>query len=95
MNNAFVNPLAPKKTGVIEAARRIKGWTRKHLKLDDATIVSVNELACHLPDCPPRETVILVMSGPNATRQFSIHKGLMDVTLEDVSLAATDVQDDE
>ncbi|AJY45086.1 hypothetical protein [Martelella endophytica] len=94
MSSAFVNPLAPKKPDVIESARRIKSWTRTCLKIDDATIVSVNELACHLPGCPPKETVILVMAGPNDTGQFSIHKAMADVTLEDVSLGATDVQDD-
>ncbi|MEO1986492.1 MAG: hypothetical protein ABGX47_07550 [Martelella sp.] len=94
MSSAFVNPLAPKKPDVIESARRIKSWTRACLKIDDATIVSVNELACHLPGCPPKETVILVMAGPNDTRQFSIHKAMADVTLEDVRLVAADVQDD-
>ncbi|AQZ49536.1 hypothetical protein [Martelella mediterranea] len=93
MSSAFVNPLAPKKSGVIESARRIKNWTRACLKIDDATIISVNELACHLPGCPPKETVILVMAGPNDTTQFSIHKTIADVTFEDVSLMATDVQD--
>ncbi|MAU21649.1 MAG: hypothetical protein CMH13_14120 [Martelella sp.] len=88
-----MNPLAPKRPNVVESARRIKSWTRACLKIDDATIVSVNELACHLPGCPPKETVILVMTGPNDTRQFSIHKAMAYVTFEDVSLVAADVQD--
>tara|TARA_B100001778_G_scaffold330561_1_gene333259 strand:+ start:2269 stop:2556 length:288 start_codon:yes stop_codon:yes gene_type:complete len=93
LSSAFVNPLAPKRPNVVESARRIKSWTRACLKIDDATIVSVNELACHLPGCPPKETVILVMTGPNDTRQFSIHKAMAYVTFEDVSLVAADVQD--
>ncbi|MBB4124445.1 hypothetical protein [Martelella radicis] len=92
MSNAFVNPLAPKKPSVIEAARRIKGWTRALLKIDDATVVSINELACHVPGCPPRETVILVMAGPTDTRQFSIHKAMADVTCEDVDAVVADGQ---
>lgn len=89
MNHGFVNPLAPKKPGVIDAARRIKGWTRAILAIDETTAVSVNELACHLPGCPPRETVILVISGPNDTRQMSIHKAMTDVTHDDVHAVAT------
>ncbi|MCD1635367.1 hypothetical protein K7H91_16480 [Martelella mediterranea] len=88
-----MNPLARKQPGVIEAARRIKSWTRDLLAIDDATIVSVNELACHLPGCPPRETVILVMAGPNDTRQFSIHKAMADVTFEDVRQVVVNIQD--
>ncbi|TPW27678.1 hypothetical protein FJU08_19540 [Martelella alba] len=84
-----MNPLAPKGPGVIDAARRIKGWTRTMLAIDETTVVSVNELACHLPGCPPRETVILVMTGPNDTRQFSIHKAMAEVTHDDVHAAAT------
>lgn len=88
MNNAFVNPLAPKGSNVIEAARTIKRWTRERLDLEETAIISVNELACHLPGCPPRETVILVMEGTRRPLQFSVHKALTEVTRDDVLAAA-------
>jgi len=93
LSNTFVNPLARKQPGVIEAARKVKSWARACLKIDDATIVSVNELTCHLPGCPPRETVILVMAEPNDTSQFSIHKAMEDVTFEDVRQVVVNIQD--
>ena len=61
MSRAFVNPLARGTAGVVDRARAIKQWTRDRLALPDEAVVSVNELACHLPGCLPKETVVLVM----------------------------------
>ncbi len=55
--------------------------------LQDNAIVSVNELACHLPGCPPKETVVLVMQGPGPTMQASIHKPMKDIVVEDIASA--------
>src|SRR5690606_29663987 len=49
-------------------------------------VVSVSELACHVPGCPPKETVILVMHGTE-TVQASVHKPMKDVTENDVAHA--------
>lgn len=69
------------------AAAAIKEWTRAALSLCDDTAVSVNELACVQPDCPPRETVILVLqSGAPATR-LSIHKAIVDIDERDIDEA--------
>ena len=86
MSSAFVNPLQRRTPGLVEQARAIKQWTRETLALTDDTVVSVNELACHLPGCPPRETVILVMSAAG-TMQASIHKALAEVDETDVAAA--------
>ena len=86
MSAAFVNPLQRRAPGLVEQARSIKRWTRTCLALSDDTVVSVNELACHFPGCPPKETVILVMTA-SATVQASIHKALTEVTEADVTVA--------
>ncbi|MBT9370868.1 hypothetical protein [Rhizobium sp. CSW-27] len=86
MTPSFVNPLARKAGSVVDSVRSIKSWVRGQLALPEDTVVSVSELACHVPGCPPKETVILVMQG-TATLQFSIHKALRDVAEEDVSTA--------
>lgn len=86
MSAAFVNPLQRRTPGLVEQARAIKQWTRACLDLAEETVVSVNELACHLPGCPPKETVILVMNA-SKTVQASIHKALMDVAEADVVAA--------
>ncbi|WP_173514624.1 hypothetical protein [Sinorhizobium psoraleae] len=86
MNNAFINPLARGAPAVVSGARAIKQWTREALTLSEDAVVSVNELACHLPGCPPKETVVLVMQGAR-TLQVSIHKAMQDLTENDVALA--------
>ncbi len=86
MTSAFVNPLQRRAPGLVEQARTIKQWTRESLALPDDTVVSVNELACHLPGCPPKETVILVMNAA-VTVQASIHKALAEVAEADVAAA--------
>jgi hypothetical protein len=83
---AFVNPLQRRPTGLADHARQIKQWVRSALSLPDGAAVSVNELACHIPGCPPKETVILVMDA-TAIRQASLHKPLSDITAEDIRLA--------
>ena len=86
MSAAFVNPLQRRTPGLVEQARAIKQWTRACLDLAEETVVSVNELACHLPGCPPKETVILVMNAER-TLQASIHKALTEVAEADIVAA--------
>lgn len=87
MSRAFVNPLSRNDPGVAVCARAVKQWTRDILALAEDAVVSVNELACHLPGCPPRETVILVMRAGEQTFQVSMHKAMRDVTRDDVETA--------
>ncbi|MCZ4093328.1 hypothetical protein [Sinorhizobium psoraleae] len=85
MNSGFSN-LARRTPAVVSRARAIKQWTREALMLCDDAVVSVNELACHLPGCPPKETVVLVMQGAR-TLQVSIHKAMQDLTEDDIAFA--------
>jgi len=87
MSAAFINPLQRRSSGLVGQVRAIKHWTRTCLGLAEETVVSVNELACHLPGCPPKETVILVMNA-QMTIQASIHKALTDVVEADIVAAA-------
>lgn len=87
MSGAFVNPLARGMPGPVNKARQIKDWTREILALPDEAVVSVNELACSLPDCPPKETVILVMVLGVPARHASLHMPLRDVRREDLTVA--------
>jgi hypothetical protein len=86
MSAAFVNPLARSGIGLVSSARAIKQWTRELLNLPVETVVSVNELVCHVPGCPPKETVVLVMCGRD-TDQVSVHKAMQDVTRADLAIA--------
>jgi hypothetical protein len=84
MRAAFHNPLARGSSDIIAKARSIKQWARQALAIPDDAVVSVNEISCALPDCPPKETVILVMSNGD-TIQVSIHKAMADVLEHDVA----------
>lgn len=39
------------------------------------------------PDCPPRETVILVLRSDAPALRISIHKAIVDISQEDVIVA--------
>lgn len=87
MSAPFVNPLSRGSASVLGRAREIKAWARELFGLSDDAVVSVNELACHVPGCPPKETVVLMMFG-DQTVQVSIHKAVLDVTREDIDAGA-------
>jgi hypothetical protein len=83
--SSFVNPLD--RHGSIdlpERAAAIKLWTRQNLPLTEETAVSVSEFACAKPSCPPRQTVILVLSEDMSIQKMSIHKAMADVCEADV-----------
>lgn len=86
MTRSFANPLSRGSAGVLSKAREIKTWAREISNLPDDAVVSVNELACHVPGCPPKETVVLMMYS-GQTVQVSIHKAIIEITREDVATA--------
>ncbi|WEK49496.1 MAG: hypothetical protein P0Y66_17435 [Candidatus Kaistia colombiensis] len=85
----FANPFAPRDAAErAEAAARIKNWTRSALCLDDAARVLVHELACSRPNCPPRETVILIVPATDAAPfKIALHRAMRDLTENDLRRA--------
>lgn len=77
------NPLA-RGPRLPEATAAVRRWTRGALGLDEDAVVSVNELACARPDCPPRETVLLVLRSGAPAIRVAIHKAIVDIGEEDV-----------
>ena len=63
--------------------RQIKDWAYEYLDLPATVSVSVMELECHEPGCPPLETVIAAMEQGKKTRQWKLHKPVPDITVED------------
>ncbi|NTB99522.1 hypothetical protein G6M84_23860 [Agrobacterium tumefaciens] len=78
------NPLARSGSAIVSQARLLKQWSRDLLHLHPDDIVTVSELSCALPDCPPRETVIVILSASRETLQLSIHKALLEVEYDDI-----------
>ena len=64
--------------------RQIKAWAYECLPISADAVVSVMELECREPGCPPLETVVAAMERGKETRQWRFHKAIPDVTREDV-----------
>ncbi len=64
--------------------RQIKEWAYACLPVSSEATLSVMELECHEPGCPPLETVIAAMEEGKGTRQWKLHKPIPDVTRADL-----------
>jgi hypothetical protein len=64
--------------------REVKQWVYERLQLPEEATVMVTELRCTEPDCPPLETVIVVMEPEKPSWQFKIHKPVADVQVGDI-----------
>lgn len=53
------------------------------LEIDSEIPVSISQLQCSEPDCPPIETVIAVMTNP--AQQYKIHKPVAEINQADIS----------
>ena len=78
MNNLFARRTAPGRAG------DVKEWVTECLSLTEADLVSVAELACHEPGCPPVETVVAVHASDGQRRQWHVHKPLSEVEKADI-----------
>jgi hypothetical protein len=53
--------------------RQVKTWVEQALGLSDGYSVLVAELRCSEEGCPPIETVIAIVGGPEKQRQVKFH----------------------
>ena len=81
MMDLFTRRAPPGRAGMV------KGWVTERLGLMDADLVTVAELACHEPGCPPVETVVSVHKADGGRRDWRIHKPLADIVEADVERA--------
>ena len=65
-----------------EQIQKIKSWTYQALNLDPEIPISLSQLQCHEPDCPPLETVIVLMT--SSPQQYKIHKPISEITELDI-----------
>jgi hypothetical protein len=66
-----------------EKIREIKAWVYEILEIDEEIPISISQLRCTEPDCPPVETVIAVMTSP--AKQYKIHQPVDALKYRDVS----------
>ena len=78
------NPFLKKNPAHLAAIRQIKAWTQERFSLRETDVVSVVELACTLPGCPPLDTVVTFWTSPETRHHFRIFKAALDVVEEDL-----------
>ncbi|MEM6403889.1 MAG: hypothetical protein AAF757_27310 [Cyanobacteria bacterium P01_D01_bin.116] len=67
-----------------EKIKQIKQWIYQSLQIDDEISISLSQLQCTEPGCPPIETVIHVMINP--VQQYKIHKSIPEIEYTDINL---------
>lgn len=68
----------PRSNASPAAIQQLKAWTYEALDLSADVPISISQLQCHEPGCPPIETVIAVMTQP--TQTYKIHAAAGDIT---------------
>ena len=81
MKNLFARRASPGRAG------EVKVWVTEHLGLAEADLVTIAQLACHEPGCPPVETVVTVHASGGERRSWHVHKSLSEVDEMDVVTA--------
>ena len=69
-----------------EAVSRVKVLVAAHVGLAETVTLTVAELRCHEPNCPPIETVITAREPNGHANDWRIAKPINDITAEDVAL---------
>lgn len=79
MKNLLTRRSSPGRAGTLKA------WVAQHLVLSEDDLVTVAELACYEPGCPPVETVVTVHGADGMRRIWHIHKPLADIDQSDIA----------
>ncbi|MDA9632407.1 hypothetical protein N9S98_01625 [Alphaproteobacteria bacterium] len=69
-----------------EIVRNLKNKITDKLKLPESTMLSIAELNCHEPNCPPKETVITTRAMNGSVESWRIAKSITDINLEDLEI---------
>lgn len=65
-----------------EQIEQLKAWVHEALDIPGDIPISISQLACHEPDCPPIETVIAIMTHP--PQQYKLHQAVHEIGKQDV-----------
>ena len=65
-----------------EHIKRLKAWVHETVDISTDVPVSISQLACHEPNCPPVETVIAIMTHP--PQQFKLHQPVGEILQSDI-----------
>jgi hypothetical protein len=70
-----------------DVTRQVKDWVARHFEVDADGLVSVMELKCGAPDCPPVQTVMLVFRSDGEIFEARVHAPCADVTEAEIAEA--------
>jgi hypothetical protein len=70
--------------GHVAALERVNAWTRARFKLAEEDAVSVSQVTCAVPGCPPLETVVAFWTAGDARHHFKIFKPVAAVVEDDL-----------
>src|ERR1700752_3931092 len=65
------------------ALDRVRAWTRARFSLPDEVVITVAEVACAVPGCPPLETVIAFWTTPDRRHHLKVFKPVAEVLEDD------------
>ena len=68
--------------------KQVKEWIYQAFQLDEEISISLSQLQCTEPGCPPIETVINLMTNP--VQQYKIHKSIAEIEYSDISKLVED-----
>lgn len=81
MFNGFISrPKAD--TSKIAAVRE---WVERAFALPSETYVTITELQCTEPGCPPLETAIIIIDAPGKNRLYKVHSSIADIQFDDIA----------
>ena len=67
-----------------EVIRDLKNKITHKLNLPESTILSIAELHCREPNCPPKETVITTRSIDGSVKNWRLAKSINEIDIEDL-----------
>ena len=73
-----------KKKPNIEIIRSLKKIFSEKKQIPDTSLLSIAELSCHEPNCPPIETIITERAMDGKVRNWRIGKPINDILESDV-----------
>ena len=74
-----------KKKPNLKTIQNLKNYFIKKYEIPESTILSIAELYCHEPDCPPTETVVTARSIDGSTINWKIHKPIDEISENDIN----------
>lgn len=83
-------PLGVRSSRGSRRSAEIKGWVIQAFGLSEEVAVTVMELRCSEPGCPPVETNVVILDGQ--AQQYRLHKPMSEVLYEDVERLAAGLE---